>query len=470
MKRLFLTLIAGCLVILSFAQNSNLRRTVEQGIRRSIELTQNANYQDAFAKCREVQALVIADSQNSNDPHYDLHYLIAKERLRMYNRIRRSDASKQQLDLMESYAKQSKVDTLMTDLLFAKAQYYQVFGQSAQSMENYRQWFSRKAAGQDVETTDKSYQDIVSQAKKDGNTALANSMQTLYNNWKDSIQAAKNAEALNLLKQQYADSQQSLKEKESKISTNKILIGILGFIAVALAVAVVVLVLSLLRFLLKNKSLKRSLNLANENNEQKSQFITHLSEQTEPVLADIDQHNSNPVVKKDVTALRSLFNDVQTYVQLEESREELYPHKELNISDFCERVMEEAKANFQPEVEAVVKAPRVFIKANEEALQQILSHLLLNAGVFTESGKITLEFKKRSAHTGQFIVTDTGCGIAPEIRQDLFKPFKPIEDLREGDKLGLPICSLIAYKLNGELHLDDEYKRGTRFILELHER
>ena len=54
MKRLFLTLIAGCLVILSFAQNSNLRRTVEQGIRRSIELTQNANYQDAFAKCREV--------------------------------------------------------------------------------------------------------------------------------------------------------------------------------------------------------------------------------------------------------------------------------------------------------------------------------------------------------------------------------------------------------------------------------
>ena len=53
MKRLFLTLIAGCLVILSFAQNSNLRRSVEQGIRRSIELTQNANYKDAFARVYE---------------------------------------------------------------------------------------------------------------------------------------------------------------------------------------------------------------------------------------------------------------------------------------------------------------------------------------------------------------------------------------------------------------------------------
>ena len=470
MKRLFLSLIAGCFVILSFAQNAQLRNTVEQGIRRSIELTQNSNFQDAFAKCREVQALVLQDTQNSNDPHYDLHYLIAKERLRMYNRIRRAESSKQQLDLMESYAKQSKVDSLMTDLLFAKAQYYQVFGQSAQSMENYRQWFARKAAGQDVETTDKSYQDIVSQAKKDGNAALASSMQTLYNNWKDSIQAAKNAEALNELKQQYADSQKSLKEKESKISTNKVLIGILGFIAVAMAVAVFVLVLSLLRFLLKNKSLKRSLNLANENNEQKSQFITHLSEQTDPVLNDIDENNTNPLVQKDVNALRSLFNDVQTYVQLEESREELYPHKELNISEFCEGVMEEAKVNFKPEVEPVVKAPRVFIKTNDEALRRILLHLLTNAGTYTESGKITLEFKKRSAHTGQFIITDTGCGIAPEIRQDLFKPFKPIEDLRDGDKLGLPICSLIAYKLNGELHLDDEFKKGTRFILELHER
>ena len=85
----------------------------------------------------------------------------------------------------------------------------------------------------------------------------------------------------------------------------------------------------------------------------------------------------------------------------------------------------------------------------------------------TESGKITLEFKKRSAHSGQFIVTDTGTGIPEEKRANLFKPFAEVQDLTKGDGLGLPTCSLIAYKLNGTLRLDEEYKKGTRFVLEL---
>lgn len=40
--------------------------------------------------------------------------------------------------------------------------------------------------------------------------------------------------------------------------------------------------------------------------------------------------------------------------------------------------------------------------------------------------------------------------------------------LTQGNGLGLPTCSLIAYKLNGTLTLDTDYKKGTRFILELH--
>ena len=55
-----------------------------------------------------------------------------------------------------------------------------------------------------------------------------------------------------------------------------------------------------------------------------------------------------------------------------------------------------------------------------------------------------------------------------EKRTTLFKPFAEVHDLTQGDGLGLPTCSLIAYKLNGTLRLDDEYKKGTRFILELH--
>ena len=94
--------------------------------------------------------------------------------------------------------------------------------------------------------------------------------------------------------------------------------------------------------------------------------------------------------------------------------------------------------------------------------------VLNNAAEYTKSGKISLEFKKRSAHTHQFILTDTGTGIPVEARERLFKPFAKIRDLTQGNGLGLPTCSLIAYKLNGTLTLDTDYKKGTRFILELH--
>jgi signal transduction histidine kinase len=65
-------------------------------------------------------------------------------------------------------------------------------------------------------------------------------------------------------------------------------------------------------------------------------------------------------------------------------------------------------------------------------------------------------------------VTDTGCGIGEEMRNEVFKPFREIRDLTTGDGLGLPICKQMALKMGGDLDLDPQYVRGTRFVLELH--
>lgn len=467
-KYILLSLALSCFVTTAQAQNTNLSDAVRQGIRQSMEQTRNANWNEAFAICRQLDALLHNDTQTSKDPHYALHYLVAKERLRMYNRIRKPESGKQQLDIMQTYAVQSKIDTLQTDYWYAKAQYHQLFGQTAQSLESYKQWFARKVSGQSTDAIEQSYRNILDQAKQEANPALASSMQILYNHWKDSIRTAKDAATLHTLKQQYSESQQSLKEKEVKISTNKILIGLLGSVAAILAVAVIFLIFSLLRFIVKNKSLRRSLELANDNNNLKSQYINHISEQVEPTLADIRTKAADATTRENIDALLTLFNDVQTYIGLEETRDEMYPTEQINVCDFCKKLMEEAKVWFKPEVESVIKVPRVFIHTNAEALGRIIRHLLKNAAAHTQTGKITVEFKKRSAHTGQFLITDTGCGIAQALRPSLFKPFKAVEDLRKGDKLGLPICSLIAYKLNGELHIDNDFKKGTRFILELH--
>ena len=79
-----------------------------------------------------------------------------------------------------------------------------------------------------------------------------------------------------------------------------------------------------------------------------------------------------------------------------------------------------------------------------------------------------MDYKKRGAHSHQFLVSDTGCGIPEEKRDDVFKPFREIKDLTTGDGLGLPICRQMALKMDGDLEIDPAYTKGTRFVLNLH--
>ena len=78
-----------------------------------------------------------------------------------------------------------------------------------------------------------------------------------------------------------------------------------------------------------------------------------------------------------------------------------------------------------------------------------------------------LDLKKIGAHICELIVTESGPGIRVVKEMAIFKAFTEIKDLTDGDGLGLPICSLIASKMNGTLSIDPEYKKGNRFILVL---
>ena len=114
--------------------------------------------------------------------------------------------------------------------------------------------------------------------------------------------------------------------------------------------------------------------------------------------------------------------------------------------------------------------PKLNVKINPEQLERVLAASCWRTppNTLPAGGKIWLDFKKRGAHTHQFIVSDTGCGVPEEQRENIFKPFTEVKDLTLGDGLGLPICSLIATKMNGSLTLDTGYSKGARFVLELH--
>ena len=464
MRKILFILTFACSIITLQAQNANLRKSVEDGIKTSIQQTENREWKEAFATCRALDGMIAVEEQKTKKAAPELHYLVSKERLRMYMRLsNKQKECKEQLAKMEDWAEKANSNEVSEDLLMSKAGYYQKFGMNDKSLQCYKELVQRRSKGQDEQGVDKCFQDMLAQSKTNKNASLTRALERLYTNWQDSIKSVKAAQELKLLQDEYAASQNTLEEKESKISTQQGVIVFLCILAAALAGSLLFFIGIMLKNIRQIKKLKTSLSIANDNNESKSKFINNIGEQIAPSLDAIEAGNVKPHVK----GLKNLMTHIQAYMELESNREERYEMKDMNIQALCESIMSKAKETFKPNVEATLNVPRVNVRTNAEALENVLLYLLGNAAQHTESGKITLEFKKRSAHSGQFIVTDTGTGISEEKRANLFKPFAEVQDLTKGDGLGLPTCSLIAYKLNGTLRLDEEYKKGTRFVLEL---
>ena len=453
-------------------QNKNYKEAVNEGIRLSQNYTANSQYKEAFAICRAMDSFIYKDAAETGKSNYDLSYLVSKERLRMYTRIKKWDQSKAIMAQLTDLASKINNSAINEDLLLTEAAFYHNFGMEDKSLAAYKELVNKRAAGKSSNEVGKCYKDMVTYAEQNNNAPLAVAMRKLYNSWQDSINNAKTSIELSSLQEKYTTTQETLNDKESTIKTNIFIIISLCVLCAGLAIAVFFMLGLLYKNIRKYKKLKSSLIIANENNEQKSKFISNISDQINPTL-DIMEESINEVFSADtlsdsIKALKNLTKDINSYINIEESREEKYPLQEINVNTLCEKIMEKAKASFKPDVEAVLNVPKVVIRTNPEALEKVLLHLLINAGKFTDSGKITLEFKKRSAHSGQFMVTDTGCGIDKDQQEKIFKPFAQMHDIRKGSGLGLPTCAIITYKLNGTIHIDPEHKKGTRFIVELH--
>jgi signal transduction histidine kinase len=263
------------------------------------------------------------------------------------------------------------------------------------------------------------------------------------------------------LKDQIAANEAEIAEKDSSLTTRWAFIVGLLILAGALAAVLVLGAVVLMRYILQTKKQKKIIELANDSNALKAKFISNMSAQLEPTLKKLD--NRLP----EVQALLEFSKHVQTLSELENSDAEL-EMEEVQVHQFCEELMDQIRGTEQNEVQLVVNAPKMSALVYRPYVSHILAHLLKNAAEYTPAeGKITIEFKKRGQHKIEFHVSDTGSGIPEEKRDDVFKPFLEIHDLTKGDGLGLPTCKQMALKMGGDLTIDTEYIRGTRFVLEL---
>ena len=100
-------------------------------------------------------------------------------------------------------------------------------------------------------------------------------------------------------------------------------------------------------------------------------------------------------------------------------------------------------------------------------IDQVLLNVLANAAQAIEgSGAITLETRHEDGHA-VVTITDTGRGIAPEVRGRIFDPFFTTKPVGEGTGLGLSISYEIVKKHGGEIGVDSRVGEGATFTVRL---
>lgn len=418
---------------------------------------------EAFDLLREVEDVLAQGEKRAGHSLPELRFLTARERFQLYVKSQRTTSAKEQLARLEDCVRAAENDSLENELLYLEANFYYTYGPGKKGDEAISKLIDKYNTAGDYDQVDHCYQTLISIARRAGNANLVARTYERYLAWSDSISALAAQAELGQVQERYDQSLATIQERDQSLRSRWAIILGLCVLSAALAAVLVVGGIVLLRYIILTRRQKKAIAMAAELGELKSRFIHNISIQMEPTLSALPQDLAG------VQALRTFTAHIQELSELESSLTELYPLEEKNVATFCEGVMDRIKGLQRDDVTLTVNAPRLTVRLSPEPLEHILIHLLRGAAEHTpEGGKIWLDFKKRGAHTQQFIVSDTGPGIPEEARADLFRPFTQVGDLTQGDGLGLPICSLMATKMNGSLTLDTGFTRGARFVLDLH--
>jgi signal transduction histidine kinase len=110
-----------------------------------------------------------------------------------------------------------------------------------------------------------------------------------------------------------------------------------------------------------------------------------------------------------------------------------------------------------------------WLSTDQELLLRVLRNLLINAVCYTDTGRVHCSAKVQGRFI-EFIILDTGCGIAPEDQQVIFKQFVRLRHDKfpsTGAGLGLSIVDKISQALNLGLQLSSTPGLGTRFTFQV---
>ncbi len=124
------------------------------------------------------------------------------------------------------------------------------------------------------------------------------------------------------------------------------------------------------------------------------------------------------------------------------------------------------KANIEIETNI---AENVMIKADAELLGHVWNNLFSNAFKFTPTGGSVTVSLTATEHHATVKVTDTGCGMTPEVGAHIFEKFYQGDTSHsvQGNGLGLALVKRVIDIMHGEIGVESAVGKGSTFTVRI---
>ncbi|HTI69846.1 MAG TPA: ATP-binding protein, partial [Candidatus Limnocylindria bacterium] len=187
-----------------------------------------------------------------------------------------------------------------------------------------------------------------------------------------------------------------------------------------------------------------------------------------------DQRDFAFTLKHSGEALLGLINDVLDFSKIEAGKVTIET-LDFDLRELAEGALGMIQARASAKhigLDLVVdREVPVLLRGDAGRIRQILLNLLSNAVKFTDQGQVRIEIDLLEADAQiakiRVGVRDTGIGISQEAQQRLFNAFEQADQSTTrkygGTGLGLVISRRLAAIMNGELGMESEPGKGSRF-------
>ncbi len=195
---------------------------------------------------------------------------------------------------------------------------------------------------------------------------------------------------------------------------------------------------------------------------------------------DARQRTFVDIIVKSGAALLTIINDILDFSKIDAGQMELDPAP-FSLAESIEDVATLMSARVaEKDIELAVRIdpslPEMFV-GDAGRVRQVITNLMGNAIKFTEKGHVLVDVSRVGADPDKPVapgsmrihvrITDTGIGIAPEVRERLFRKFSQVDGSatrkHEGTGLGLAISKSLIELMGGAIDVDSVAGEGTTF-------